>query len=107
VDSTLDQQNSTVAPPPAAPAAKVPAKTAAKPAAVVVESHPDPPVNKVRRRIVWASVAGFLTTCFLMFVRFFSAARDLRAFEYFQNWIFGRLRARRRHEISAAVSHLG
>jgi len=71
VDSTLDQQNSTVAPPPAAPAAKVPAKTAAKPAAVVVESHPDPPVNKVRRRIVWASVAGFLTTCFLMFVRFF------------------------------------
>ena len=38
---------------------------------MVVESRPDPPVNKVRRRIVWASVAGFLTTCFLMFVRFF------------------------------------
>ena len=68
MDSTLDQQNSSVAPP-AAP--KVPAKAAAKPPALVVESNPDPPVNKIRRRIVWASVAGFLTTCFLMFVRFF------------------------------------
>lgn len=51
------------------PAAKVPAKPAPK--AVVVETAPEPPVNKMRRRIVWASVAGFLTTCFLMFVRFF------------------------------------
>jgi cytochrome b6-f complex iron-sulfur subunit len=25
----------------------------------------------MRRRIVWASVVGFLTTCFLMFLRFF------------------------------------
>jgi len=75
VDSTLDQQNPAAAAPPAstpaAPAAKPPAKTGAKPPAVVVESSPDPPVNKVRRRIVWASVAGFLATCFLMFVRFF------------------------------------
>ena len=75
MDSTLDQQNSAVAAPPAnapaAPAAKVPAKAAARPPAVIVESSPDPPVNKIRRRIVWASVAGFLTTCFLMFVRFF------------------------------------
>ena len=75
MDSSLDQQNSAVAAPPAnapaAPAAKVPARAAAKPPAVVVESSPDPPVNKIRRRIVWASVAGFLTTCFLMFVRFF------------------------------------
>ncbi len=75
MDSTLDQQSSGVAAPPAnapsAPAAKVPAKTAAKPPAVVVESNPDPPINKTRRRIVWVSVAGFLTTCFLMFVRFF------------------------------------
>jgi len=75
VDSSLDQQSSAGAPPPASPAApsapKVPAKPAGKPPAVVVESTPDPPVNKVRRRIVWASVAGFLTTCFLMFVRFF------------------------------------
>jgi cytochrome b6-f complex iron-sulfur subunit len=72
LDGTLDQQDTTVtAPPAAAPAAKAPAKAAAKPPVVVVESNPDPPVNKVRRRIVWASVAGFLTTCFLMFVRFF------------------------------------
>ena len=72
MDSTLDEQNP--APPssvPAAPAPKAPAKAAAKSPAVVVESNPDPPVNKIRRRIVWASVAGFLTTCFLMFVRFF------------------------------------
>jgi cytochrome b6-f complex iron-sulfur subunit len=53
------------------PAAKVPTRPATRPPAVVVESAPEPPVNKVRRRIVWASIAGFLTTCFLMFVRFF------------------------------------
>ena len=52
------------------------AKGLAKPAAAkqtgaILESKPDPPVNKMRRRIVWAAVAGFLTTCFLMFVRFF------------------------------------
>jgi cytochrome b6-f complex iron-sulfur subunit len=37
----------------------------------VAEPPPDPPVNKMRRRIVWATVAGFLITCFMMFVRFF------------------------------------
>jgi cytochrome b6-f complex iron-sulfur subunit len=47
------------------------AKPAPKAAGAVVESAPDPPVNKMRRRIVWASVVGFLTTCFLMFLRFF------------------------------------
>jgi cytochrome b6-f complex iron-sulfur subunit len=52
------------------------AKGVAKPVAAratgaVLESAPDPPVNKTRRRIVWATVAGFLTTSFLMFVRFF------------------------------------
>lgn len=46
-------------------------KPAAKTPGAVVESPPDPTVNKMRRRIVWASIAGFLTTCFLMFVRFF------------------------------------
>ncbi len=46
-------------------------KAAAKPAGAVVESAPDPPINKMRRRIVWASIAGFLATCFLMFLRFF------------------------------------
>ena len=75
MDSSLDQQSSAGAPPPASPAApsapKVPVKPAGKPPAVVVESTPDPPVNKIRRRIVWASVVGFLTTCFLMFIRFF------------------------------------
>ena len=44
---------------------------AAKQTGATLESAPDPPVNKMRRRIVWAAVAGFLTTCFLMFVRFF------------------------------------
>lgn len=53
--------------PPLPPAAKA----APKPAGAVVESTPDPPVNKMRRRIVWASIVGFLTTCFLMFLRFF------------------------------------
>jgi cytochrome b6-f complex iron-sulfur subunit len=57
---------------PAKPAASsLAAKAVAKPAGAVVETAPDPPVNKMRRRIVWASVAGFLTTCFLMFLRFF------------------------------------
>ena len=52
----------------APPRASAPAKPAA---AAVVESSADPPVNKMRRRIVWASIAGALTTFFLMFVRFF------------------------------------
>lgn len=58
---------------PAKPAAPTPpvAKAPPKPAGPVVESTPDSPVNKMRRRIVWASIAGFLTTCFLMFLRFF------------------------------------
>jgi cytochrome b6-f complex iron-sulfur subunit len=43
---------------------------AAKPAALV-ESTPDPKVNKMRRWIVWSAVATFLITDFLMFVRFF------------------------------------
>src|ERR1051326_4686635 len=75
VDTVPTNQTSVVVGEPstatAPPAAKVPARSASRPPAVVVESTPDPPVNKMRRRIVWASVAGFLTTCFLMFVRFF------------------------------------
>jgi cytochrome b6-f complex iron-sulfur subunit len=57
--------------PPATKPANVTA--AAKPAApaAVVESTPDPPVNKMRRRIVWSSIATFLIVDFLMFVRFF------------------------------------
>jgi cytochrome b6-f complex iron-sulfur subunit len=61
--------------PSSVPAVKPPlpaiAKTPPKPAGAVVESTPEPAVNKMRRRIVWASVVGFLTTCFLMFLRFF------------------------------------
>jgi hypothetical protein len=45
--------------------------TPAKNPAAVVESTPDPTVNKMRRRIVWSSIATFLITDFLMFVRFF------------------------------------
>jgi len=89
VDSPLDQERAansakvaqpgeTVAagvPPSAPPAVKPPlpatAKTPPRPAGAVVESAPEPAVNKMRRRIVWASVVGFLTTCFLMFLRFF------------------------------------
>jgi len=51
------------------PRAAAPAKPV--PAAAVVATSSDPPVNKMRRRIVWATVAGSLVTFFLMFVRFF------------------------------------
>jgi cytochrome b6-f complex iron-sulfur subunit len=75
VESNLKDESSAVAAPPAAattpPAPKAVARPAGKPPAVVIESVPDPPVNKTRRRIVWFSIAGFLTTCFLMFIRFF------------------------------------
>ena len=60
------------------PAPPAPAKPSLPPVAKtppaspnILESTPDPPVNKMRRRIVWASVTGFLITCFLMFLRFF------------------------------------
>ena len=61
------------APPATSTPVKQPLPAVAKtpPAGNVVESTPDPPVNKMRRRIVWASIAGFLITCFLMFLRFF------------------------------------
>jgi len=75
VDSNLNNENSAIAAPPATaaapPAPKAVARPAGKPPAVVVESVPDPPVNKKRRRIIWLSVTAFLTTCFLMFIRFF------------------------------------
>ena len=75
MESNLKDESAAVAAPPvtaaAPPAPKAAARPAGKPPAVVVESVPDPPVNKTRRRIVWFSIAGFLTTCFLMFVRFF------------------------------------
>ncbi|MGH9966936.1 MAG: Rieske 2Fe-2S domain-containing protein [Pyrinomonadaceae bacterium] len=76
-NATTPERTEAGGPRPAAPAS-TPAKSAlpaakavAKPPGAVVESAPEPPVNKMRRRIVWASIAGFLTTCFLMFLRFF------------------------------------
>ncbi len=60
--------------PTAAVAKGVPKAVTAKPAAgaaVVQSSTVDTPVNKTRRRIVWAAVTGFLATSFLMFLRFF------------------------------------
>ncbi len=75
MDGNLKDESSAIAAPPATaaapPAPKTVARPAGKPPAVVVESVPDPPVNKKRRRIIWLSIAGFLTTCFLMFIRFF------------------------------------
>jgi cytochrome b6-f complex iron-sulfur subunit len=57
--------------PTASVAKGIPKPVAAKAQGALLESSPDPPVNKMRRRIVWASVGGFLATSFLMFVRFF------------------------------------
>ena len=68
MDSQADQLSAPSVTP-APPRAAAPAKPAAP--AGVVETSSDPPVNKMRRRIVWATVAGALTTFFLMFVRFF------------------------------------
>lgn len=48
-----------------APRAAVPARPSA------ADDESKPKVNKMRRRIVWATVAGSLITFFLMFVRFF------------------------------------
>jgi cytochrome b6-f complex iron-sulfur subunit len=69
LDSQADQLSA-----PSTTAVSTPPRTAApaKPsAAAVLETSSDPPVNKMRRRIVWATVAGSLITFFLMFVRFF------------------------------------
>jgi len=74
LESQANQQPPASATTGSTPAASRPVNSAAtspKAPAAIVESTPDPPVNKMRRRIVWASVAAFLTTCFLMFLRFF------------------------------------
>ena len=69
----MDSQADQISARPAGGGVTVPPKAAAAPPAkaVEVETTADPPVNKMRRRIVWATVAGALTTFFLMFVRFF------------------------------------
>ena len=68
MDSQADQMSAR----PAGSAVNVPARAAAPAKPVeTVDTTSDPPVNKMRRRIVWATVAGSLITFFLMFVRFF------------------------------------
>jgi cytochrome b6-f complex iron-sulfur subunit len=65
-------------------APKAPQATADKPSAAkagvgssagarskTVESEQPDPVNKVRRRITWVAIGGFLSLCFMMFLRFF------------------------------------
>jgi cytochrome b6-f complex iron-sulfur subunit len=69
LDSQADQLSAPSVGTTAAPRAPAAVKPAAP--AAVVEATSDPPVNKMRRRIVWATVAGSLITFFLMFVRFF------------------------------------
>ena len=59
------------APPAVKPPLPVPAKSSAKSAGAVVESRPDPPINKLRRRIVWSAIVAFLGTWFFGFLRFF------------------------------------
>ncbi len=49
----------------------IPQAVAAKQHPTVIDTIPDAPINKMRRRIVWASIAGFLATSLLMFFRFF------------------------------------
>jgi len=49
----------------------IPQPVAARQHPTVADTIPDPPINKMRRRIVWASIVGFMATSFLMFLRFF------------------------------------
>ena len=68
----MDSQADQITPASAPAVSAQPRVTApAKPAAATTVEASDPPVNKMRRRIVWATVAGSLITFFLMFVRFF------------------------------------
>jgi cytochrome b6-f complex iron-sulfur subunit len=61
----------TSATPTASVARGIPAAVAAKQHPTTVDTVPEPPINKMRRRIIWASVIGFLGTSLLMFFRFF------------------------------------
>ncbi len=61
----------TTATPTAAVAKGIPQPVAARQHPTVVDTVPDPPINKMRRRIVWFSIFGFLATSLLMFFRFF------------------------------------
>lgn len=52
-------------------AAGIPSAVAAKQHPTTVDTISEPPINKMRRRIVWASIVGFVGTSLLMFFRFF------------------------------------
>ncbi|MDQ3134168.1 MAG: Rieske 2Fe-2S domain-containing protein [Acidobacteriota bacterium] len=47
------------------------AVAAPRPPATLVESAPEPAINKMRRRVVWASIAGFTAVTGLAILRFF------------------------------------
>ena len=77
-----NEEKPKVTPAQKAPVVKTADKPAAKAATAVgssagaktktVTSEPEPdPVNKMRRRIIWTALGGFLATCFLMTLRFF------------------------------------
>lgn len=57
--------------PTASVAKGIPKPVAAKQNPTIVDTVPDPPINKMRRRIIWATIIGFLGTSLLMFFRFF------------------------------------
>lgn len=57
--------------PPGAKPADVSASARPTAPAALVESTPDPKINKMRRWIVWSSIGSFLLIDFLMFLRFF------------------------------------
>jgi cytochrome b6-f complex iron-sulfur subunit len=67
----LDSQADQISARPGALGAPAKPQAPARPVETVETTSADPPVNKMRRRIVWATVAGSLITFFLMFVRFF------------------------------------
>ena len=64
------QKASVSADKPAPVSARAAVGTSAAAKTKTVESEPDP-VNKMRRRLIWTAVGGFLATNFLMFLRFF------------------------------------
>jgi len=76
VENPVTEAGEKVKEKPAPAASKVAAKPAAKPAASAggektIESQPASEINKMRRRITWACMGGFLVSSFLMFLRFF------------------------------------
>jgi len=57
--------------PTASVAKGIPAPVAARQSPTVVDTVPDPPINKMRRRIIWASIVGVVGTVTLGVLRFF------------------------------------